>query len=113
MRHSKPVLLCCADEDRAGQLKLVIETRLDVKITIATSLGVVTAVKSNDFHCAILVPANVEVIDFLRAREIPTLEIGKSPSYADRIVSGKYMMDVLEAIRTMCARERGPKKVAA
>jgi hypothetical protein len=113
MRHSRHLLLCCADEDRAGQLKLVIETRLDVKITVATGLGVVTAVKSNDFHCAILVPGDVEIIDFLRVREIPTLEIGKSPSYADRVVNGKHMMDVLEAIRTMCGRKRGPKKVAA
>ena len=113
MRPHKQILLYCFDEFRAEELRLVIETRISARVTIATGLGVVTAVHSHDFHCAVLMHGDVEVIGFLRRKEIPTLEIGCAPSYADRVVSGEHMMDVLEALRIMCVRKRGPKKVAA
>jgi len=108
MRPRKKILLICCDAFRAAELKLVIETRIPAKVTIATGLGIVTATQAKDFQCAVLTQSDKEVIDFLRAREIPTLEIGSGVSYADRMVNGS-MMDVLEAVNIMCIRKRGPK----
>lgn len=112
MKPKKQVLLCCSEEFEAARLKLVMETRLYIRVTITEGLGIVTAVRKCRPHCAVLDHSNPEVIDFLRARDIPTLEIGQGPSYADRCVSGP-MMDVLEAVKIMCARKRGPKVRAA
>jgi len=88
------------------------ELRLHIKVMVAYGLGVVLAAQDNEFHCAILIHQDMETIDFLRARDIPTLEIRSGPSYADRCVSGP-MMDVLEAVKIMSARKRGPKARAA
>lgn len=112
MRPRKAVLLCCSDEFESARLKLIMELRLHIKVTVAYGLGIVLAAQDNEFHCAILINQDVETIDFLRARDMPTLELGNGPSYADRCVSGP-MMDVLEAIRLMCTRKRGPRKQAA
>jgi hypothetical protein len=112
MRPKKQILLICDNEFRAAELRLVIETRMLAKVTIATGIGVAVAVHEKDFLCAVLIHSDLEVIDFLRAREVPTLEIGRGPSYADRCVSGP-MMEVLEAMKIMCARKRGPKKAVA
>lgn len=108
MTPHKQILLCCCNELRANELRLVIETRIAAQVTITASLGVVFAVKDYDFHCAVLINGSKEVIDFLRAREIPTLEIGNAPSFADRTVSGS-MAEILEAVKIMCTRKRGPK----
>ena len=112
MRPHKHILLICDNEFRAAELRLVMETRLQVLVTIASGLGIVVAIHDQEFHCAVLTHSDLEVIDFLRAREVPTLEIGKGPSYADRAVSGS-MMEILEAVKLMCARKRGPKVKAA
>lgn len=112
MRPRKPVLLCCSNEFDTNRLRLVMETRLQVEITVAYGLGIVSATRNKQFHCAVLTHGNTEVIDFLRARGIPTLEIGKDTSHADRCVIGS-MMDILEAVRLMCIRKRGPKARAA
>lgn len=111
MRLRKSILLCSQDES-AEELRLILETRLHVSVTIAYGLGIVSAARVKKFDCAVLPHGDIETIDFLRAREIPTLEIGKGPSYADRAVSGS-MMEVLETVRLMCARKRGPKARAA
>jgi len=112
MRPRKQILLVCDDEFRSAELRLVIETRMACRVTIANGLAIPVAVNAQDFHCAVLTHSDVEVIDFLRRREVPTLEIGVGPSYADRVVSGS-MMEVIEAIRLMCVRKRGPRKQAA
>lgn len=109
MRPHKNILLVCGDEFRAAELRLVMETRMSVNVKIASGIGIASAVYVHDFHCAVLIHAEKEVIDFLRRKEIPTLEIGHGPSYADRAVSGS-MMDILEAIKIVCLRKRGPKK---
>jgi hypothetical protein len=113
MRAHKHILLYCPDEFRCTELRMIMELHL-LRVTVASGIGIATAVRAKDFHCAVLVKGTTEIIDFLRARDIPTLEIGQSPSYADRVVSGEHMMDVLEAVKVMCSRKRGPKvKVAA
>jgi hypothetical protein len=112
MRQHKKILLICCDEFRAAELKLVIETRMACRVTIANGLAIPVAVNAHDFHCAVLTHSDVEVIDFLRRREVPTLEIGVGPSYADRVVSGS-MAEILEAVKIMCVRKRGPKKAVA
>jgi hypothetical protein len=109
MRPHKQILLVCGDEFRAAELRLVIETRMMVDVTIAYGLNIVTAVYEHDFHCAVLTFSDKEVIDFLRRKEVPTLEIGNGPSYADRVVNGS-MMEILEAINIACLRKRGPRK---
>lgn len=108
MRPKRHILLCISDEFKASELKLILETRLLAKVVVAEGVGLVSAVHSQRFHCAVLINGSKEVIDFLRAREIPTLEIGQGPSLADRCVSGSTM-EILEAVRIMCARKRGPK----
>jgi|SRR6185437_7129557 len=108
MRPRKQILLVCCDEFRSSELRLVMETRMPAKVTIASGIGIVTAVKAQDFHCAVLTHSDKEVIDFLRRKEVPTLEIGSGVSYADRMVSGS-MMEILEAVKIMCTRKRGPK----
>jgi hypothetical protein len=112
MRPPKHILLVCDNEFRAAELRLVMETRLQVKVTIASGIGIVLAVYDQEFHCAVLIHSHLEVIDFLRGKEVPTLEIGKGPSYADRAVSGS-MAEILAAVKLMCARKRGPKVKAA
>jgi hypothetical protein len=112
MRPHKNILLICDNEFRAAELRLVIETRMDVRVAIAYGIGIPVAVEAHDFRCAILTHSDKEVIDFLRRREVPTLEIGVGPSYADRFVSGP-MMNILEAVKVICMRKRGPKARAA
>jgi hypothetical protein len=109
MRPHKQILLICDNDFRAAELRLVIETRMLVDVTIAYGLNIVTSVYEHDFHCAVLTFSDKEVIDFLSRKEIPTLEIGNGPSYADRFVNGS-MMEILEAIKIACLRKRGPKK---
>jgi hypothetical protein len=111
-RPHKKILVCCDNDFRAAELRLVMETRMPVKVKIAAGLGIVAAVYEYEFHCAVLTQCDLEVIDFLRRKEIPTLEIGHAPSYADHVVSGP-MMDILEAVKIMCVRKRGPKVRAA
>jgi len=113
MRPRKHILLCCTNEFQATQLRMVMEVRLHTKVTIAEGDGAVAAIHNNDFHCAVVSEASVEFINILRSKKIPSLEIGQSPSYADRVVSGEHMMDVLEAVRIMSIRKRGPRKQAA
>jgi hypothetical protein len=109
MKPHKRILLVCSDEFRSAELRLVIETRMLVDVTIAYGLNIVTSVYEHDFHCAVLTFSDKEVIDFLRRKEVPTLEIGHGPSYADRVVNGS-MMEILEAIKIVCLRKGGPKK---
>lgn len=114
MRPRKHILLYCTNEFKATQLRMVMEVRLRVDITIAEGAGAVAAIHNNDFHCAVISGASVEFINILRIKKIPSLEIGHSPSYADRVVSGEHMMNILEAVRISCSRKRGPKvRVAA
>lgn len=108
MRPRKQILLCISDEFKAAEMKLIFETRLLAKVVIADGVGLVSAVHSQSFHCAVLINGSKEVIDFLRAREIPTLEIG-NPSSADRCISGSSMAEILEAVKILCTRKRGPK----
>lgn len=112
MRPRRHILICISDEFKAAELKLILETRLLAKVVIAEGVGLVSAVHSKQFSCAVLINGSKEVIDFLRAREIPTLEIGQGPSLADRCISGS-MMEILEAVKIMCVRRRGPRKAAA
>lgn len=112
MRPRRQILLCISDEFKAAEMKLILETRLLAKVVVAEGIGLVSAVHSQSFHCAVLINGSKEVIDFLRRREVPTLEIGTGPSYADRCISGS-MMEILEAVKIMCVRRRGPRKAAA
>lgn len=109
----KKVLLICDNEFRSAELKLVMDTRLQVNVVVAYGLGIVSAVHDYYFHCAVLTHSSLEEITFLRAKEIPTLELGHAPSFADRAVSSNCMADVLQVVRLMCARKRGPKARAA
>lgn len=111
MRPRKNVLLCCANQFKAAEMQMILELRLHVKVHVAYGIGISTAIHEKEFHCAILTHNDTAAIDFLRARGIPTLGIGKGPSYADRCVDGP-VMEVLEAVRLMCARKRGPKVAA-
>lgn len=108
MRPRRHILLCISDEFKAAEMNLILETRLLAKVVIADGVGLVSAVHSQSFHCAVLINGSKEVIDYLCAREIPTLEIGQESSTADRSVSGSTM-EILEAVRIMCARKRGRK----
>lgn len=112
MRPKTPILLCCVNEFQANQLGLILETRLRVDVTVSSELGAVAAMHGKDFHCAVLVCPTIEFINILRKREISSLEIGKSPSYADRAVASD-IREILEAVRIMCARKRGPKRRVA
>lgn len=114
MRPKFHVLVYCSNEFRATELKLVMETRLQVKVTIAQEeFSALAALHNNDFRGAVVVNATHEFINILRKHEIPSLEIGPEPSYADRVVSGASMGEVLQAVLIICARKRGPKGLAA
>lgn len=90
------------------------ETRLQVKVTIAQEeFSALAALHNKDFRGAVVINATHEFINILRKHEIPSIEIGQSPSYADRVVSGASMGEVLEAVRISCARKRGPREKAA
>ena len=108
MTRKKQILLCCGNQFRAEELRIILETRLSVKVTIAYGDEIEKSL-SIPFRCAIFTHNDKWNIDLCREKEIPTLEIGKPPSYADRVVSGGSMMEVLEAVRLMCVKKRGPK----
>lgn len=109
----KAQILLYGDSDESI-LRLILETRLHVKVTSASSgIGAVAAMHQRYFHCAVMIQENQELINFLRAREVPSLGIGPSPSFADSAVSGEYMGDLVEAVRLACVRRRGPRKAAA
>jgi hypothetical protein len=90
-------------------LKVVLASRLLAQVTQREGLGIVAALHDpHDFRCAILLRPYPRTVKLLKKYEIPSLAVGEMESGADRIVMGD-MAEVVEAVKTMCARKRGPR----
>ena len=121
MKPRKNVILYSAWEHGRSILKFILQTRYHVTVTVAASaVEVKDALRTvYDPHCLIVLRSAIEGKEFvsdLSDVQIPTLQIGDSrlhdmtELFATRSVAGNCIGDVLDAVKMICARRRGPKK---
>lgn len=99
MRARKTVLIYSTSPD-AGVLGLVLETRIDVAVSLATSeVGAVALLNCVAFRCFVI-DGSHESLQMISARHnVPSLVVGNSG-----------MASLIDRVRVACIRKRGPKR---
>ena len=121
MKPRKNVILYSASEYGRSLLNFQLQTCCHVNVILAdSSADVKYAVRTvDDPYCLIVLRSADEGKGFvsdLSGVEIPLLQIGDpavhdmTELFATRSVAGNCIGDVLDAVKMICARRRGPKK---
>lgn len=129
-RPKKNILLFCDNEIQLSVHKFIFESKTWPRIWPAPSLAVAEALtsgKHGTFDAAVILiwkgttePAILART--LKARDIPFVVVFKKVAYSPALIDSPHqgvfdttakMQDVVDRVRTLCARKRGPKKKTA